>query len=188
MERSIEYAHVMSNFDSVYNAPLNIIPQPTTYVPLSTSLTFSSLTNRPSSPLFRRSTSPPPRPRLFLEPGPKFNFDLYKMDDNTIPNDGYCSPSSYRSLSPSSSSIIYHRRIHSPPPSTSKLHSLSKLRQINDELCQTLARSDLNNPSPPPPPRYHIHHYPLSQHPNQTYRTRSPNAEYVPSIESEVVI
>jgi hypothetical protein len=116
---------------------------------------------------------------------PKFNFDLYKMDEYNNEFDGYSSPS-YRSISPPPSSrIIHHYPIHSPlSSSTSKSQTLSKLRQINDELCQTLARSELTDQTP----HYHIHHYPLSQHSYPKYRSRSTSEEHSPSTELEVVI
>jgi len=183
MDKSIQYVQVMSNFNSVYNAPLNLNPQPTTYIPMSSSATFGSLSNRSSSPLFRRSKSPPPRQPILPESGPKFNFDLYKMDENNNNQyDGYSSPS-YRSLSPSSSRIIYHHPTHSPlSSSTSKTQALSKLRQINDELCQTLARSELTDPSQQLPLHYHIHHYPLSQHLYENYRSQSTSEDYSPEV------
>jgi hypothetical protein len=120
---------------------------------------------------------------MFTGSVPKFNFDLYKMDEY----DGYSSPSR-RSISPPSSRIIHHYPIHSPLSSpTSKSQTLSKLRQINDELCQTLARSESND-LPSSQPHYHIHHYPLSQHSNRKYRSRSSSEEYSPPTELEVVI
>ncbi|CAF1135267.1 unnamed protein product [Adineta steineri] len=185
MERTIQYVQSNSNFDSVYNAPLNVVPTPPTYVPLS-SVTYSTCTVRPSSPLFRRTTSPPPRPRALPEHGPKFNFDLYQMNPNTNEYDDFLLPSN-RSISPTSSSIIYHYPTYSPlSSSTSTPPTLAKLRQINDELCHTLAQSELNDP--PPPAQYHIHHYPLSQHlpPYQTYRTRPTYEERSSATELEV--
>jgi hypothetical protein len=72
--------------------------------------------------------------------------------------------------SPSSSVIIHHHPppVYSPPPS----QAISKLRQINDELCHTLARCELPNQSQssPVPSHHHIHHYPI---PHKTYRSRS---------------
>ncbi len=187
MDKSLRYTQVMPNFDSAYNTPSNRIPQSIIYIPMSSSANFSTFSNRSSSPLFHRSISPPPRPTLPTGRVPKFNFDLYKMDENNNEYDDYLSPT-YRSISPSSSRIIHHYPIYSPSSSsTSKSQSLSKLRQINDELCQTLARSELTDPLPPPP-HYHIHHYPLSQHSRRKYRSRSTSEERSPSYKLEVVI
>ena len=175
MDKSIQHAQVMSNFDSAYNVSTNVIHEPTMYIPVSSSANFSTFSNRSSSPLFHRTKSPPSRPPLFTGSVPKFNFDLYKMDEN---DNDYCSPS-YRSRSPSPSRRIYYHSIHSPPSSpTSKSQALSKLRQINDELCQTLARSELTHQSPP---HYHIHHYPVSQHTHRKPRSRSTSEECPPS-------
>lgn len=187
MDKSLQYTQVMSNFDSAYNAPPNRIPQSTMYIPMSSSATFPMFSNRSSSPLFHRSVSPPSRSPISMRSVPKFNFDLYKMDEYNNEFDGYSSPS-YRSISPSSSSrIIHHYPIHSPlSTSISKPQRVSKLREINDELCRTLARSELINQSSSPP-HYHIHHYPLSQHSQPKYRSRSTSEERSPSTELEVV-
>ncbi len=184
MDKSLHYTQVMFNFDSAYNVPPHHKHPSTMYIPMSSS-TFS---NRSSSPLFHRSISPPSRPRISTGPVPKFNFDLYKMDEYEYNNeyDGYSSPN-YRSLSPSSSRSIHHYPIHSPlSTSISKPQRVSKLREINDELCRTLARSELINQSSSPP-HYHIHHYPLSQHSQPKYRSRSTSEERSPSTELEVV-
>ena len=188
MDKSIQYSQVITNFDSAYNVPLKSSQKPPIYNPMSSSIYFSTFSNRSSSPLFRRSVSPPSRPPLSTRPVPKFNFDLYKMDENNNDYDGYSSPT-YRSLSPSSHRIIHHRSIHSPPLSpTTKTQSLSKLRQINDELCYTLAQSELIDPLQQSPPHYHIHHYPLSQHSHQKHRSRSRSAEHSPPTKLERVI
>ncbi|CAF1104961.1 unnamed protein product [Rotaria sordida] len=183
MNRSIEYTQAMSNFDSVYNVSPTLIHQSTKYTPMSSLITSSMFSNRSSSPLFRRCKSPPLSRPILSGSGPKFNFDLYKMDQN---NDEFDkdSLSSYRSLSPTSSRIIYHHPIHSSRLSPiSKPQALSKLQQINDELCQTLAQSELTDRSPA---HYHIHHYPLSQHSHEKYRSRSISEERSESTELEV--
>ncbi|CAF3438336.1 unnamed protein product [Rotaria sp. Silwood1] len=183
MDRLMEYTHTMSNFDSVYNISPKLIHQSTTYIPISSSITSSILSNRSSSPLFRRCQSPPLRRPILTESGPKFNFDLYKRDQNDDQFDKD-SLSSYRSLSPTSSRIIYHHPIHSPRSSSlSNSYALSKLQQINDELCQTLAQTELTDRSPV---HYHIHHYPLSQHSPKKYRSRSISEERSSSTELEV--
>ena len=84
---------------------------------------------------------------------PTFNFDLYN------PNEYHSQSFDYPS--PSSSVIVHHHPVYSPPPS----QAISKLRQINDELCYTLAQCDLttkSTPQPSSPPHYHVHHYPIS--------------------------
>ncbi|CAF2915067.1 unnamed protein product [Rotaria sp. Silwood2] len=183
MDGLIEYTQAMSNFDSVYNASPNLIHQSKMYNPMSASITSSIFSNRPSSPLFRRCQSPSLRQPISTGSGPKFNFDLYKMDQNDDEFDKD-SLSSYRSLSPTSSRIIYHHPIYSPRSSSiPKLQDLSKLQQINDELCQTLAQSELTDRSPV---HYHIHHYPLSQHSHKKYRSRSISEESSSSTELEV--
>ncbi len=190
MDKTLQYTQVALNFDSVYNLPPQPVPCSTTYIPMYSSTSFAPFSNRPSSPLFHRSISPPPRRPIPTGAGPKFNFDLYKMDENNNEYNGYSSPS-YRSLSPSSSSrIIHHYPIHSPLLSPrSKSGSFSKLRQINDELCSTLARSELHDqPSSSLPPHYHIHHYPLSQQSHPKHHSRSASEEHPPPIELEVVI
>jgi hypothetical protein len=186
MDKSLQYTQLMSNFDSAYNVPPNLTPQPTIYIPISSSAIYSTFPNRPSSPLFRRSKSPPSRPPISTRPVPKFNFDLYKTDENLNEYNDYFSPS-YRSISPSSSRTIYHYPRQSPLSSpTSRSQTLSKLKQVNDELCHTLARSELTDQSSAP--HYHIHHYPLSQHSYPKYRSRSRSGERSSSTELEVVI
>lgn len=150
MDRSFQYAQAMSNFDSGYNVAPNLIHQPAIYVPIT------HQHHRSISPSLRSSNS-------------KFNFDLY------TPNESHSDSFDYPS--PSSSVIVHHHPVHpvySPPPS----QSISKLRQINDELCQTLAQCELTTQSQPfslPPPlpspsNYHIHHYPTHR---KSYRSRS---------------
>ncbi|CAF1016129.1 unnamed protein product [Adineta ricciae] len=177
----------MSNFDSVYNAPVTTIPQAPTYVPLTSFTTFSAMPARPPSPLFHRCESPPPRQPIFPPPGPKFNFDLYKIPDDSfnIPNEPVSRP--YRPLSPTSFDIIHHRSIYSPssPLSTPKTQTYAKLREANDELCHTLARTELSDSSTVTP-HYHIHHYPLSQRSHPMYRSRSAYGVYEPSTELEL--
>jgi hypothetical protein len=188
MDKSIQYTQVMANFDSVYNIPPTLPRQPHMSDPISSSINFSTLSNRASSPLFHRSTSPPRRPPISTGSAPKFNFDLYKMNDDNNEYDGYSSPS-HRSLSPSSTRIIHHHPIHSPLLSpTSKSQPLSKLRQINDELCHALARSELNDPLQQSPAHYHIHHYPLSQHSHKKHRSRSTSEDHSPPTKLERVI
>src|SRR5437879_4586353 len=121
MDKSIQYAHVMSNFDSVYNVSPNLVHRPTFYIPISSS-SFPSYQNRSK---------------------PKFNLDLY--DSNEYHSESIDYPS------PSSSVIIHHQPVYSPPPS----QAISKLRQINDELCHTLAHCDLTHQSQPSPSHYH---------------------------------
>lgn len=183
MERTIEYVQVTANFNSAYNIPLNPIQLPT-YIPLSSSFASSTLSNRPSSPLFHRCKSPPPRIPSSTGSAPKFNFDLYKTNNDKYEFDRD-SLSSYRSPSPPSTRRIYHHPIHSPVSSPlSNSPPLSKLRQINDELCQTLARSELTSRSPV---HYHVHHYPLSQYPPKKHRSRSTSEERASSTVYEVV-
>jgi len=107
---------------------------------------------------------------------PKFNFDLYNPTESHSASFDYPSPSS--------SVIIHHQPVYSPPPAPSQ--SILKLRQINDELCYTLAQCDITTQSQPsPPPHYQIHHYPIS---HETYRSRSPSEEDSSSTESEPII
>jgi hypothetical protein len=148
----------MFNFDSVYNTTPNRVHQPTIYIPISHE-------NRSISPSLRSSN-------------PKFNFDLYN------PTESYSESIDYPS--PSSSVIIHHQPVYSPPPS----QSILKLRQLNDELCHTLAQCDITTQSQPsPPPHYQIYHYPI---PRETYRSRSrsrsPSEQDSSSTESEPII
>ncbi|CAF2126265.1 unnamed protein product [Rotaria magnacalcarata] len=183
MEKSIEYVQVMSNFESAYNVPSNFIQQPTMYIPVSSSFTSPMCSNRPSSPLFHRCKSPTSRIPLSTGSGPKFNFDLYKMNESNYEFDRD-SLSSNRSISPYSSRRIYHNPIYSPLSSSiSKQPTLSKLQKINDELSETLARSELTDRSPV---HYHVHHYPLSQHRSRKYRSRLPTEERSSSTEIDV--
>jgi hypothetical protein len=106
---------------------------------------------------------------------PKFNLDLYNSNEYSSESFNY-SP-------PSSPVIVHHHPVYSPPPS----QAISKLRQINDELCHTLAQCDITTQSQPsPPPHYQIHHYPIS---HETYRSRSrsPSEEDSSSTESEPI-
>lgn len=186
MDRSIAYAETFSNFGSAYNA----LPQAVYTAPARTATYPSFLFNgnRPSSPLFRRTASPPPRFVIPDGTGPKFNFDLYKMD-------GTEHDSLIRSTRPTSPTplVLHHYPIASAlSHSVTEPPALSKLREANDELYHALARSELSDPSPPPTkpvaPHYHIHHYPVSQHPSQTYRTRSPPEYFSPSVDFEPVM
>jgi hypothetical protein len=108
----------------------------------------------------------------------KFNLDLYNPNEY--------SSESFSYPSPSDSVIVHHHHpVYSPPPS----QAISKLRQINDELCYTLAQCDLNSqsqpslPPPPPPPlpsHHYVHHHPISRSP-------SPKEEDSSSVESEPI-
>ncbi|CAF1363128.1 unnamed protein product [Adineta ricciae] len=145
MDRSVQYAQVMSNFDSVYNtSPNSIHRQPHIFVPTSS---FSSQPSQSISSSLSSSHA-------------KFNLDLYQ------PNDPLTQFDLYQLSSPQSSVIVHHHPVYSPPPS----QTVSKLRQINDELCHTLAQSELPNYPPPLPPQYHVHHHPIS---HRTYRSQS---------------
>jgi hypothetical protein len=154
MDRSVEYAQALSNFGSGYNASADTIYQSTLQPGISSSFYPYSL--RPSSPLFHRSTSPQAAFRLPLssEKGPRFNFDLYKM--NEMFDEPIDPP-------PSSLTLHHHHSMYSPPSSPSS--ALSKLRQINDELCHTLARTERAESAPTKSGHYHIHHYPVSRTP-----------------------
>jgi hypothetical protein len=190
MDKTFGYTQVSANFDSAYNIPPKPAPYSTTYIPMYSSTSFAPFSNRPASPLFHRCVSPPPRRPISTGTGPKFNFDLYKMDENNNEYTGYLSPT-YRSLSPSSPRMIHHYPLDSPLSSPrSRPGSFSKLRQINDELCSTLARSELYDkpPTSSVAPHYHIHHYPLSQQSHPKHRSRSASEERPPPIELEVVI
>ena len=188
MDRSIAYAEVYSNFGSAYNALPQAIYTPPTRSGNYPSFLFNG--NRPSSPLFHRSSSPPPAQiTIPTGRGPKFNFDLYKMDGS---NDDLYLPSP-RPISPTTQLVIHHRPIYSTLEPTNEPAALTKLREINDDMYHTLARSDSLDPVVPARvepvrPHYHIHHYPASQHPHQTYRTRSPPEYFSPSVTRETVI
>lgn len=192
MDRSIAYAHVYSNFGSAYNALPQALYTPPNQTAVYPSFLFNG--NRPVSPLFRRSTSPTPAPMMIpTGRAPKFNFDLYKMDGS---NDDTFLPSS-RPISPPSSLVIHHRPVYTtfdPSETIREPAALTKLRDINDELYHTLARSDLLDSvvqpaAKPSGAHYHIHHYPVSQHPpHQTYRTRSPPEYLSPTVTREPVI
>ncbi|CAF3685343.1 unnamed protein product [Rotaria sp. Silwood1] len=162
MDQSVHYAQAMSNFDSVYNVPHKLVHHSTTYMPMSSS---SSYRNRSISPSLTSSN-------------PKFNLDLYN------PNEYHSESIDYPS--PSSSVIIHHYPVYSPPPSPPS-QSISKLRQINNELSHTLAQCELtinrsqSSSLPPPPSQYHIHHYPISY---ETYRSRSPSEQTLSSSSS----
>ena len=148
----------MSNFNSAYNVSTNYAQPPPIYMPVSTSASFSS---------------GPTRSDL------KFNLDLYNPH-------GYSSASSFDYPSPSSSVIIHHHPVHSPPPPPlpPPSQAISKLRQINDELCYTLAQCDLDNQTQAPAPHYHIHHHPISPGPS---RSPSPRAISSSSSDSEPI-
>jgi hypothetical protein len=171
MDRSLQYGQYSSNFDSAYNVSPHHIHQPTIYMPISSSAHFPSHANRSISPSLRSSN-------------PQFNIDLYKPNRYHSESDDYSPP-----LSPV---IIHHHPIYPatpphPPPSHSSSQTVSKLRQLNDELCYTLAQCELTNqsqpsPSPPPPSNHHIHHYPI---PHNTYHSRSPSASSSSSSSTE---
>ena len=146
MARPVEYVQALSNFGSAYNATTDAIYQSKLRPDFS-----STYPLRSSSPLFHRSKSPPPQYPLYTEAGPRFNFDLYRM------NDTFDDP-------PASSSIVHHHYPDFSPPA-SPSSALSKLRQINDELCHSLARAELDEPPPRRAAHYHIHHYPVSRTP-----------------------
>ncbi|CAF1278381.1 unnamed protein product [Rotaria magnacalcarata] len=153
MDQSIQYAQVMSNFDSVYNAAPNLVQRLTIFVPKPS---FTTYQNRSVSPSLTSSST-------------KFNFDSYN------PNDYHTRSSNC--VSPSTSIIIHHRPVYSPPPSPPS-QAISKLRQINDELSHTLAtcevatnRSQLLRPLPLSP-HYHVHHHPI---PYDPFRSHSSN-------------
>ncbi|CAF1200101.1 unnamed protein product [Rotaria sp. Silwood1] len=164
MDQSVHYAQAMSNFDSVYNVPHKLVHHSTTYMPMSSS---SSYRNRSISPSLTSSN-------------PKFNLDLYN------PNEYHSESIDYPS--PSSSVIIHHYPVYSPPPSPPS-QSISKLRQINNELSHTLAQCELtinrsqSSSLPSPPSQYHIHHYPISY---ETYRSRSPSEQTLSSSSSSI--
>ncbi|UJR08182.1 hypothetical protein I4U23_012455 [Adineta vaga] len=160
MDRSIQYAHVMSNFDSVYNSsPNSVRRQPHIFIPTSS---FSSQPSQSISSSLNSSN-------------PKFNFDLYHPNEYHLPEF-----QDYQT-SPSSSVIIHHHHpVHSPPPS----QAISKLRQINDELCYTLAQSDLPNYSQPSPTHYHVQHYPISHSTHHSYSSNQQDS----SSESEEIV
>ena len=105
---------------------------------------------------------------------PNFRLDLYEPRESSP-------SSSYRSISPV---IVHHHRVYSPPidraPSPSLTQTVSKLRQINDELCHTLAQCDLTYRPEPARPHHHVHHHPVS------HRSR-PSSEHdsSSSVESE---
>ena len=189
MDATYRYAPVEPNFNSAYNIILPAAPAPTIYYPMYSSTTFVPAPHRPTSPFFRRNVSPPPRPPVLTGTGLKFNFDLYKMDEKFDDFIGYTSPT-YRPTSPPSPRIVHHYPIHSSTYSpTAETETFSRLRQINDELYRTLARSDLiDQPTSLPSPQHHIHHYPVSQHSYPRHRSRSHSEERPSVTEIEVVI
>ena len=82
------------------------------------------------------------------------DLDVYERD----------SLNSYRPRSPLLSTEMLHDTVFSLlPPSDSNLQAVEKLRHINDEMCQSLARSEAVDAIDRPPRHYHIHHYPVSQ-------------------------
>jgi hypothetical protein len=144
MDKSVQYAQVMSNFNSAYNAGPNLVHHPPViYMPTSSHRNPSMSTSLNSS-------------------NPKFNLDLYQPNEYLYESIDYPSPSS--------SVIIHHHPVYPPsPPPLPPSQAISKLRQINDELCHTLAQSEIINHPQPSPSHYHIHHNPIS---HQTYRSR----------------
>jgi hypothetical protein len=145
---------------SNFDSAYNTAPNLTYHSPIYIPISHQ---NRSLSPSLRSSN-------------PKFNFDLYNPTDYHSESIDYPSPSS--------SVIIHHHPVYSSSPS----QSISKLHQINDELCHTLAQCDLTTQSEPSPPpsHYYIHHYPIS---HETYRSRSrsPSEEDSSSTESEPI-
>ena len=139
----MQYDQMMSNYGSAYDPSSRFVRPAPVYVPIYS----------------QRSTSP------------KFNLDLYQPRE--FSPDGYASPS-YRSMSPVSPTIIHHHPVYSPPrarsPPSHLSQSVSKLRQINDELCHTLAQCELTDrpeparpPPPAPRPHHHVYHHPVSR-------------------------
>lgn len=147
----------MSNYSSAYDLRSNYVQHPTFYMPMSTSASFSSTHSRSN---------------------PKFNLDLYNPNEY--------SRASFDYPSPSSSVIIHHHpHVHSPsprPPLTPPSQAINRLRQINDELCYTLAKCDLDRQVQAPAPHHHIHHYPNSAEPS---RSPSPRERFRSSSSSE---
>ena len=156
MDRSIRYAQVMSNFGSAYNASPNTTYSRVPFTPFSSSASFPTYSNPSPSSSFR-------------PPSPTYNLDLYRPDGYYADSMDYPSPAS--------SVIIHHHPVcpSSPmPPSSSFSHTVSKLRQVNDELCHTLASCEPEiQYQPPPPVTYQIHHHPISQRSYADSRSRS---------------
>ena len=182
MDRTLQYTQSVANFESAYNVARE-------YQPLSSSssILYSTFYERPTSPLLHRCNSPPVRkPIIPIESVPKFNFDLYKMDKTVDEYDNYIP------MSTPTSRTIYHYPIDSPLSSP-----VSKLRQINRQLSQSLVQSDYPDPlafsssssaAAAPAPHYHIHHYPLSQYsPTTRRRCASISDDGASSIEVPVV-
>lgn len=109
------------------------------------------------------------RPRYFpIETTPRISFDLYDPREQSI---DYSSPTS-------SVIIHHHHPVYSPSPRPLQSQAVSKLRQINNELCHTLAQCDLNTDSyPSPSPHYHVHHYPISRSPSSSSSSSSSDFE-----------
>lgn len=195
MAATYPYIRLEPNYDSAYNIlPSAPPPTTTTYLPFYSSTTFIPSSTGVTPPFFRRTISPPPRPPVSTGTAPKFNFDLYKMDNKYDEYLDSISPT-YRPTSPpptttTATRIVYHHRIHSPVSSpTSETDTFSRLRQINDELSRSLARSELiDRPISIPAPQHHIHHYPLSQHTYRKHRSRSRSGERPPVTEIDLVI
>lgn len=98
-----------------------------------------------------------------IENSPRISFDLYESQHE-----------SFDYPSPTSSIIIHHQYPIYSSPSPSQ--AVSKLRQINNELCHTLAQCDLNITSySSPSPHYQIHHYPISRSPSPSPLSSSPS-------------
>lgn len=149
----------MSNFNSAYNITASYAQRPPIYMPVSTSASFSSI---------------PTRSDL------KFNLDLYNPHE-------YSPAASFDYPSPSSSVIIHHHPVHSPPPPPpAPSQAISRLRQINDELCYTLAQCDLDSQRRVPVPHHHIHHYPISPGPSRSPSPRAISSSSS-SLESEPI-
>ena len=183
----MEHVQITTNFNSAYNILSNPIPQSSTYIPLSSSTSFSKFVKRSSSPLLHRCKSPPSRQPILTDSGPKFNFDLYKMSENINEYNDYSLPS-YRPISPSSPSTVFRCATGSSLSFTaSKSQTVSKLRRINDDLCHTLAKYELIDQPQQSSATYHIHHYPLSQYSYQKCRSRPMSKGRSSSTELEVV-
>ena len=188
MTSTYPYVRLEPNYNSAYNILPVAVPPPTICLPLYASTTFLPISTRSSSPFFRRTCSPPPRPPVLMDTRPKFNFDLYNMDNKYDEYPCRISPRC-RSASPPSTRVVYHYPVRLPRASpTCETESFAKLRQANDELCRALARSELIDQRSVRPLQHHIHHYPLPQHSYEKHRCRSRGDERPSVTEFDVVI
>jgi hypothetical protein len=156
----------MSNFHSAYNTTAHAIHSSPIYVPVSSTLSSTNYGHRSCSSSLRLSN-------------PKFNLDLYGANNDCDDSTDHFSLS-YRSLSPVSSVIVHNHPVYLPVASQSPssfVQTVSKLRQINDELCHTLAHCDLDEASQSRPSTTHVHHYLASPVPYQHCRSYSPDSE-----------